>query len=233
MSDFNSNISILVNPNVYLKDPETSELGKKIIKSSVDLIDELGYEDFTFKKLAQLIGSTEASIYRYFDSKHQLLSYLTMWYWGWLDYRLMLAAINIPNPVEKLIRSIRVLTEKIEEDLSFNQLNEVKLNKIIISESSKIYLCKNVDEINQLGYFGSYKNLVERVSQIVLEIDPTYQFPHMLISTIIVGAHNQRFFALHLPRLTDISLQEDAVTLFYTELALKQLNIDSDNTFNK
>lgn len=233
MNDFNSNISILVNPNVYLKDPETSELGKKIIKSSVDLIDELGYEDFTFKKLAQLIGSTEASIYRYFDSKHQLLSYLTMWYWGWLEYRLMLAAINIPNPVEKLVRSIRVLTEKVEEDLSFNQLNEVKLNKIIISESSKIYLCKNVDEANQLGYFGNYKSLVERVSQIVLEIDPTFQFPNMLISTIIVGAHNQRFFALHLPRLTDISLQEDAVTLFYTQLALKQLNIDSDNSSNK
>lgn len=226
MNELNSNISILVNPNVYLKDPETSELGKKIVQFSVDLMEELGYEDFTFKKLAQLIGSTEASIYRYFESKHQLLSYLTMWYWGWLEYRLMLAVINVPNPVEKLVRSIRVLTEKIEEDLTFNQLNEVKLNKIIISESSKIYLCKNVDEVNELGYFGSYKSLVERVSQIILEIDSTFQFPHMLISTIIEGAHHQRFFAIHLPRLTDVSLQEDAVPRFYTDLALKQLNID-------
>lgn len=227
MNSFNSNISIVVNSNVYLKDPETSELGKKIVRFSVDLIEELGYEEFTFKKLASLIGSTEASIYRYFESKHKLLSYLTMWYWGWLEYRLMLAITNIPDPKERLIRAIRVLTEKIIEDESFTQVNEAKLNRIIISESSKMYFCKNVDEVNELGYFGSYKSLVNIVSKIVLELDLNFRFPHMLVSTIIEGAHYQRFFAVHLPRLTDVysEEEEDAVTLFYTELALKQLNI--------
>ena len=226
MNSFNSNFSIVVNSNVYLKDPETSELGKKIVRFSVDLIEELGYEEFTFKKLAQLIGSTEASVYRYFESKHKLLSYLTMWYWGWLEYRLMLAVTNIPDSVERLTRAIRVLTEKITEDEAFSQVNEVKLNRIIISESSKMYFCKNVDEVNELGFFVSYKSLVERVSQIVLEIDSSFRFPHMLVSTIIEGAHQQRFFAIHLPRLTDIAIGEDAVTCFYTDLALKQLCVD-------
>ena len=77
-----SNIKIQVNEKVYLKDPDSSELGKKIIRGSIDLIDEIGFEQFTFKKLAIKINSTEASVYRYFDSKHTLLVYITLWYWG-------------------------------------------------------------------------------------------------------------------------------------------------------
>ena len=37
------------------------------------MIDALGFEDFTFKKLGQEIGSNESSVYRYFDSKHKLI----------------------------------------------------------------------------------------------------------------------------------------------------------------
>jgi hypothetical protein len=32
-----------------------------------------------------------------------------------------------------------------------------------------------------------------------------YMFPHSLASTIIEIAHQQQFFAIHLPRLTDAS----------------------------
>ena len=39
-----------INSTIYLRDPESSELGKKIIKHSIDLIYELGFESFTFKK---------------------------------------------------------------------------------------------------------------------------------------------------------------------------------------
>ena len=57
----------------YLKDPQGSELGINILKASIELIEEIGIEDFTFKKLSIRIESTEASVYRYFESKHQLL----------------------------------------------------------------------------------------------------------------------------------------------------------------
>lgn len=40
------------------------------------MIYKTGYEAFTFKKLAEDIGTTEAGIYRYFENKYKLLVYL-------------------------------------------------------------------------------------------------------------------------------------------------------------
>ncbi|MEY2923138.1 MAG: hypothetical protein RL108_1764, partial [Bacteroidota bacterium] len=68
-----SNITISVNNKLYVKNPETSDLGKKIIEQSILLIDEIGFENFTFKKLGEKINSNESSIYRYFESKHKLM----------------------------------------------------------------------------------------------------------------------------------------------------------------
>lgn len=215
-----SNISIKVNSKVYLKDPDSTELGKKIVKGSIELIDDLGFEQFTFKKLAQHIKSTEASIYRYFESKHHVLVYITLWYWGWMEYRLVFGLTNIESPQDRLKKAIKLLTEKIEEDTDFLHINEIKLHNIVIAESSKIYLNKSVDEENSEGFFLPYKNLVQRVCDIVLEINKDYKYPHMLVSTIIEGAHHQRYFAEHLPRLTDFVKGEDAVTVFYQDMAL-------------
>jgi len=61
------------------------------------------------------------------------------------------------------------------------------------------------------------------VSDIILEINPTYKYPHMLISTIIEGAHHQRFFAQHLPRLTDAVNGEDAIIEFSKEATFKAI----------
>ena len=85
------NLKIQVNEKIYVKDPETSVLGRNIIKESILLIDEIGFDDFTFKKLGERIGSNESSLYRYFENKHKLLIYLSSWYWSWMEYRLILA----------------------------------------------------------------------------------------------------------------------------------------------
>jgi AcrR family transcriptional regulator len=73
---------------LFLKDPETTDLGKRIIENSIKLIDELGFDSFNFKKLASSIDSTEASIYRYFENKNKLLFYLISWYWSWVKYNI-------------------------------------------------------------------------------------------------------------------------------------------------
>ena len=127
MDDLLGKITITIDPGVFLKDPESSELGKKIVSGSIDLIDRLGFEEFTFRKLSQEIESTEASIYRYFVNKHYLLSYLNMWYWGWQEYKLTLAMINVEHAEERLKRAITLITRPIEEDSRFLQINEVKL----------------------------------------------------------------------------------------------------------
>ena len=116
MNPLLGNIQISVNPNLYLKNPESSDLGKRILAGGIPLMEELGFEDFTFKKLAISIKSTEASIYRYFESKHLFLLYLNSWYWSWMGYRFTLATTNIDDPNTRLINAIKLLTEKVVED---------------------------------------------------------------------------------------------------------------------
>ncbi|MCB9251161.1 MAG: TetR/AcrR family transcriptional regulator [Flavobacteriales bacterium] len=221
-------ISINLNENVFLKDPLSSELGNKIIRSGIDLLDEIGFENFTFKKLAVQIGSTEASIYRYFENKHKYLAYLTNWYWAWMDYRIMLSTLNISDPIKRLQNSIQLLTETVSEDIEFSHVNEIKLNRIVNAESSKVYLSKQVSTDNKEGYFKTYKNVVHKVADIILEIKPSYPFPHMLVSTIIEGSHHQRYFAEHLPKLTNVLPDKDSVLSFYTELTANELGIKFD-----
>lgn len=221
-----SNILIQVNNTVYLKDPESSDLGRKIITVGIDMIDELGFESFTFRKLAKEIKSTEASIYRYFESKHKFLLYLTSWYWSWTEYKLVFSLINIDCPRERLNKAVFLLTEEVVEDSNFSHVDVVKLHRIVISESSKAYFNKEVDVENRGGVFSGYKQVVQRVSDIILEINPNYKYPHMLVSTVVEGSHYQRFFSEHLPKLTDVVEGEDAITIFYTNLTLLAISND-------
>lgn len=219
------NVNIQVNAATHLKDPNSSELGKTIVAKCIEMIDDLGFENFNFRKLSQEIGTSEASVYRYFESKHKLLLYLTGWYWGWMEYKLALRLANIDDKAERLTRAISLLTEVAAEDSTFAHVSEVRLQRIVIAESPKAYLNKNVDSENELGVFADYKRLVSIVSDIILEIDSNYRCPHMLISTIIEGSHVQRHFSAHLPTLTDIDKKEDLITPFYVELAKKALNL--------
>lgn len=217
------NFHLDVNSGSYLKNPESSELGKKIMLGSIDLIDALGFDNFTFRKLGKEIDSTEASIYRYFENKHKLLIYLTSWYWSWLEYQLVFAIANIQDPEERLQRAMDVLTRKVDKDSSFLHIDEVKLQRIVIAESPKAYLTKEVDSENREGLFLGYKRLVQHVCDIILEINPTFKYPNMLVSTVIEGALQQRFFSAHLPRLTNVVAGEDAIMCFYKQLVFKIL----------
>lgn len=221
MQQLLSTLSIQVSDKTYLKNPESSELGRKIIAGSIDLIDALGFEGFTFRKLGLQIHSPEASIYRYFESKHKLLLYVTSWYWAWMEYCLVFGLANIPSPKARLEKAILLLTEQVTKDGSFLHIDEIKLNRLVISESAKAYLTKEVDEENKHGVFKSYKQLVARVSDIILEINPQYKYPHMLVSTVIEGAHQQRYFAEHLPRLTDVIKGKDSITAFYQNMVMQ------------
>ncbi len=225
----NLNIHININPELYNKNPESSDLGKRIVTKSIEMINTLGFECFTFKKLGAAIGSNESSVYRYFDSKHNLLVYLVNWYWSWIEYRLVMVTNSMGSPLEKLKASVELLTSDVTQDNAFSYIDEIALNKIIISESSKAYHTKDIDEENQKGYYKTFKRVVQRVSEFVLEVNPKFEFPHMLISTIIEGAHHQRFFSKHLPSLTDFEEGKNNIVNFYTGLVLKAINSDNSN----
>ena len=219
----NSTLQIKISSSLFSKDPESSDLGRDIISKSIEMINLLGFESFTFKKLGAAIGSNESSVYRYFSNKHILLVYLVNWYWSWMDYKIVLETSKLNNAEDKIKTSIELLVADIKQDSNFSFINEVLLNKIIITESSKAYHTKDVDNENEKGFYKTYKQVVQRVSDFILEYNPKYEFPHMLVSTIIEGAHQQRYFAEHLPALTDVEKGQNNIIRFYTNLIISTL----------
>lgn len=197
-------LSFNVNEVIYLRDPESSELGRKIVKYSIDLINELGFEAFTFKKLAIEVGTTEATIYRYFENKHRLLLYIISWYWCYIDFLLDFQLQNITDGKQKLKTIIRILTHELPESSGALDYNKKFLNQIVISESSKVYLVKEVTEINKSEVFKPYKDLCAKIADVISECNKKYAYPKSLSSTIIETAHHQQFFSMYLPRLTDV-----------------------------
>jgi AcrR family transcriptional regulator len=217
-------IQITVDEKLFLKDPNSSELGKKIIKHSIELIDKIGFEAFTFKKLAFEIGATEPSVYRYFESKQKLLLYLIDWYWNWMHYKLILVTTNVKDASDKLKAALKLITQPIAYDPAFEHFDECALYRIVVLESSKVYLNKDVDKVNKEGLFKSYKRLCHSIAEIVQEINHSYPFPTALISTVIESSHDQKFFAEHLPALTEISKDNlNETTRFLTDMVMRTI----------
>ena len=214
-----------VNNKIYLRDPEGSELGKQIIKSAIDLIYDLGFEHFTFKKLAIEIKTTEATVYRYFENKHRLLLYILNWYWSYLAYLVMFQLQNINDTKVKLKTIVHLLTHELPESAGRLDYNKNFLTQIVIAESSKVYLVKEVREINKNEVFKPYKDLCAKIAEVITAYNPEYKYPKSLSSTLIETAHHQQFFSNFLPRLTDVGAIEDNefTALFMDDLLFKIL----------
>ncbi len=217
-----SNIKIEVPPGVYLKDPESSSLGRKIVENSIILLESIGFEDFNFKKLGLLIGSNESSIYRYFESKHKLLIYLTSWYWSWVEYQLVLETYSITDTKDKLIKAIEIISRTTKQDSKYSHINEVLLNQIVINENSKSYLTKDVDVENKDGSFMPYKRVVQRISEIMSTYNKSYKYPLTLASSVIESALHQQFVKIHFKSITNCN-DEITPTEFFIDLTLKAL----------
>ncbi len=222
MNNLLSSIKLSVPDKIFLKDPESSDLGKRILENSILLMNEIGFDNFTFKKLGLMIGSNESSIYRYFESKHKLLVYLSARYWAWIEYQLVFEIHNMNDPEEKLRKAIQIVTRSVKEDLSFSHINEILLHNIIVNENSKSYLTKEVDNENKEGYFAVHKRLVSRLKDVILSVSPKYPYPTSLASTIIEGGLHQHFLKDHFKSMTDCN-ETDSPTNFFTDLTFYTL----------
>jgi AcrR family transcriptional regulator len=216
-------LHIPVDENLYLKDPTSSKVGKLILSDGLSLLYDVGLEEFTFKKLANKINTTESTIYRYFESKHQFLFYLFNFYWAWMGIGVVFNTSNIKNPKEKLIRIINQISLVVENDIRTPYIDESILQKVITVESSKTFLSKKVDTENETGFFNQYKKLVDYISEIILEINPNYPYPNALVTTIIESSFHQRFFGEHLPRLTNELNNEKLLNDFLVNTCLNTI----------
>lgn len=223
MQSFFQNIKLPINEKLYLKDPQSSEIGNKILSESIELIIEIGFEKFTFKKLATKISTTEASIYRYFESKHKLLLYLINWYWSCIATRMLFETSNIQDPTLKLKKAIHILTAIPNPQAEQILANEIFLKEIIINEAWKAFLTKEIDSENKDGVFSVYKSVVNNVVQMIQTINPDYPYPNMLVTTVIEGSNQQRYFGQHLPKLTNLSEDTDIVEQFYQDMIFKAI----------
>ncbi len=217
-------IKIALNEGLYIKDPQDSVLGRKIIKHSILLINDLGFEAFNFKKLAQEMNSTEASIYRYFENKHLLLLYLVSWYWEWVAYLIRINTLNIEDPKRKLEIIINSFVSASVDNPTTDYVDESKLQSVIIAEGMKAYRTKEVDEENGKGFFKNYKELINMVAGVISEINPTFEYPYALASNLFEMSNDHIYFAKHLPRLTEIKVDDNK----YSEVE-KMLNYFATN----
>lgn len=217
---------VKMNEKLYLRNPEGTDVGKQIIKMGVKMIAELGYEQFTFKKLAVEIGSTEATVYRYFENKHKLLIYIIDWYWAFIEFQVIFQLNNITNPAEKIKKLIDVLVWEDNAESVFSELDQQSLYYIAIAEGSKTYLSKEVDNHNKDFLFKPYKDLCGRIALLFKEYNPKYKYPSSLASTLVESAHMQYYFMQHLPLLVDYSKKKNPkeIEAFLEQLVFGVLN---------
>ena len=203
-------IKIKMNEKLFLRDPEETALGKKIVRQGLTLINRIGFEEFTFRKLAAEIDTTEAGIYRYFENKHRLLVYLTTWYWSWIEYKVDFHTNNVSSAEQKLRNIIRLLVVDAESPLvGKDAISEKEAHQLVVLEGSKAYLTRHVSKDNQDRLFKPYKDLCERIAVIIQEYNATYPFSHSLASSLLELSHNQKYFKDNLPSLTDFSTKEN------------------------
>lgn len=201
-------IQMDLNDKLYLRDPQQTKLGKRIIQFSIVLIDEIGFESFTFKKLAERIDSTEASVYRYFENKHKLLVYLVSWYWEWVKFQIDFNTMNMTDPKRRLEKILHVIVESSKENPIIEHIDEQILHRIVIAEGTKAYHTKDVDDENQKGFFLTYKSLCKKIAGVIIEINPKFSYPRALATTLLEMANQNIYFAEHLPALTDITVND-------------------------
>ena len=199
-------VSVNVNENIFLKDPLETDLGRRILKHSLILFEEVGLNSFNFKELAVRISSTEASIYRYFENKHMLLLYLTCWYW---EYMLYLIKSNIKFIQEKKTRlriAIKTMVSGLLDENSdaSHYIDLHKLHHLMVEFATNAYHTKKIDEENKVGIYSNYRELSQLISELILEVNPGFKYPRSIATTIIEMAINHLYLAEHLPSMTEI-----------------------------
>ncbi|WP_350126801.1 TetR/AcrR family transcriptional regulator [Imperialibacter sp.] len=190
------------------------------------MIQSMGFEQFTFKKLAKNLNTTESSVYRYFENKHRLLIYLVDLYWRLIEYQLVVNTTNINDPIKKIDIVLQVLMHRIEQEkMADTKIDLHNLHHLVINEGSKSYLTHHVTKDNEQQLFKPYKDLCALIAEIFLEVNPNYPFSRSLTSTVLEMAHHQYFFMHHLPRLTDFgdTRKEQKIIDFLRHLIMSSL----------
>lgn len=204
-----NHIHLRPDPALYLKDPEATEVGRGILEDGLGLMNDLGLEAFTFKKLAEHMGSTEVTLYKYFPNKQRLLQYYFQLYWLWLRQVCGRIAERNNDPRRALEEIVEALCGVWPKVLPHVQLDPNELRRLVIEEGMKSYLHKNVDEDNARRLFMPYKELSAFMAERLVACRADVPWPRSFATTVIEMAHSLPFAMEHLPSLTELSSRKD------------------------
>lgn len=200
----NININVNVADSVYIRNPVETELGKKIIQHSIRLFNDIGFEEFNFKKLAQAMDSTEASVYRYFENKYMLLSYLVAWYWDFMHFLLIMDSRNIDDPSIRLNKMISTLINSLDNSNVPSYIDDLLLHNLVVENAYRVYQNKRVDDLLKLGFYKNYQKLVTTLKNVILEIKSDFPYPASVATTIIDMSLHNEYNIIHFPDVTDL-----------------------------
>lgn len=204
-----SSVQLRPDPELRLRDPERTELGRAMLSGGLGLMNEIGLEAFTFRKLAASIGSTEVTLYRYFPNKQRLLQYYFQLYWLWLRQLCGREVERARDPLDALRRSIDAICGIWPKDAPDLQLDAHALRLLVIEEGMKSYLHKQVDADNARRLFAPYKELSAFLAGRLTACRRGVPMPRSFATTVIEMAHSLPFAMEHLPSLTELSSRKD------------------------
>jgi AcrR family transcriptional regulator len=196
-------------PALFLRDPEATELGRSMLSEGLELMNELGLESFTFRKLASRMRSTEVTLYRYFPNKHRLLQYYFQLYWLWLRQLCGNQVEVAKDPEDALGRCVEAICGVWPKRLPELQLDPKALRLLVIDEGMKSYLHKQVDADNARRLFAPYKALSAFLADRLVACRADVPMPRSFATTVIEMAHSLPFAMEHLPSLTELSSRKD------------------------
>lgn len=191
-------------PGIALRDTG-SAMGGRILAEGLALLNEIGLEAFTFRKLAEHIGCTEATVYHYFANKQRLLQYYFQMYWLWLATHCRQEGRALKDPLERLHGDIRALCGLWPAEALAGRFDPSDLRELVINEGSKSFMHKNVDSDNKLKLFKPYKDLCAHIATELKACAPRMRSPRSFATTLVEMAHSLEFAMHHLPALTELS----------------------------
>ncbi len=176
---------------LFIKDPFSSELGAKIVEAAIQLINKIGYEDFTFKKLALSCKTTEATIYRYFHSKQQLLAYLCALYWSYTTLIIELEGEKLNSNSKKQLGSLlQILSNNVELKSLSNTLLIEELFRLVIKQWPKVNHLDGEQNTYLNDAVNAYKKVTQLFANVLHTIQPKLRYSLVYADTIVMAIHN-------------------------------------------
>lgn len=219
----------LIEPAAGLALRDTSSpMGGRILADGLALMNEIGLEAFTFKKLAERIGCTEVTVYHYFANKQRLLQYYFQMYWLWLATHCQQEGRALRDPLVRLHGDIRALCGLWPADTLAARFDPSALRELVINEGSKSFMHKNVDSDNKLKLFKPYKDLCAHIASELKACAPRLRSSRSFATTLVEMAHSLEFAMDHMPALTELSVKKDRNKLAEFLIDLSDRYLDRD-----